>query len=160
MASQAHLGPSWRHLGPILAPSSAILPQFWASRACPKLAKIGQDSLQDFSCQDRFQNLLNPLQTSIFIISGPILGHIFNNFPKTFWKDSVSNFKASHKISLGTSSDAGGGGTRPQGVFDRVGKLELAGLDTKFTHARPGGRRISSALRAPSRQRAEPAARN
>ena len=28
-----------RHLGPILAPSSAILPPFWASRACPKSAK-------------------------------------------------------------------------------------------------------------------------
>ena len=40
-----HLRPSWRHLGPILAPSSAILPPFWASRACPKLAQIGQDSL-------------------------------------------------------------------------------------------------------------------
>ena len=45
--AKPHLGPSWRHLGPILAPSSAILPQFWASRACPKLAKIGQDSFQD-----------------------------------------------------------------------------------------------------------------
>ena len=42
-----HLVPCWRHLGPILAPSSAILPPFWASRACPKSAKIGQDSLLD-----------------------------------------------------------------------------------------------------------------
>ena len=40
-----HLGPSWPHLGPILALSSAILPPFWASPACPKSAKIRQDSL-------------------------------------------------------------------------------------------------------------------
>ena len=32
--SGAQLGPSWRHLGSILAPSSAILPPFSASRAC------------------------------------------------------------------------------------------------------------------------------
>ena len=44
--SGAQLGPSWRHLGSILAPSSAILPPFWPPRACPKSAKIGQDSLQ------------------------------------------------------------------------------------------------------------------
>ena len=42
---EPHLGPSWRHLGPLLPPSSAILPPFWASRACPKSAKICQDSL-------------------------------------------------------------------------------------------------------------------
>ena len=40
-----HLGPSWRQLGRILAPSSVILLPFWASRACPKSAQIGQDSL-------------------------------------------------------------------------------------------------------------------
>ena len=40
------LGPSWRHLGPILPPSSPILLPFWAPRACPKSAKICQDSLQ------------------------------------------------------------------------------------------------------------------
>ena len=40
-----HLGPSWRQLGRILAPSSVILLPFWASRACPKSAKIAQDSL-------------------------------------------------------------------------------------------------------------------
>ena len=42
---EPHPGPSWRHLGPLLPPSSAILPPFWASRACPKSAKICQDSL-------------------------------------------------------------------------------------------------------------------
>ena len=41
------LGPSWLHLGPILPPSSPILVPFWASRACPKSAKICQDSPQD-----------------------------------------------------------------------------------------------------------------
>ena len=40
------LGPSWRHLGPIMPPSSPILLPFWAARACPKSAKICQDSLQ------------------------------------------------------------------------------------------------------------------
>ena len=45
--AKLHLGQSWRHLGAILAPSSPILPPFWASRACPKLAKICQDCLQD-----------------------------------------------------------------------------------------------------------------
>ena len=41
------LGPSWLHLGPILPPSSPILLPFWAPRACPKSAKICQDSLLD-----------------------------------------------------------------------------------------------------------------
>ena len=40
-----HLRPSWRHLCSILAPSWAILPPAWASSACPKSAKSGQDSL-------------------------------------------------------------------------------------------------------------------
>ena len=40
------LGPSWRHLGPMLPPSSPILLPFCAPRACPKSAKICQDSLQ------------------------------------------------------------------------------------------------------------------
>ena len=40
------LGPSWRQLGPIMPPSSPILLPFWAPRACPKSAKICQDSLQ------------------------------------------------------------------------------------------------------------------
>ena len=46
------------------------------------------------------------------MVSGTIFGHIF------FWKDPVSNLKASLKISLRISSEAGGGGTRPQGVFN------------------------------------------
>ena len=41
-----HLRPSWRHVSSILAPSSPILLPFWAARACPKSAKICQDSLQ------------------------------------------------------------------------------------------------------------------
>ena len=113
--SWAILAPSWPHLGAKFGHLAAIL-------GIPRLSKIGQNRPRQpasrFSCQDRFQDLPDPLQTSIFTVFGPILGHTFNNFLKTFWKDSVSNFKASHKISLGISSEAGGGGTRPQGVFD------------------------------------------
>ena len=119
MASQAPswaiLARSWPHLGAKFGHLAAIL-------GIPRLSKICQNRTRQpasrFSCQDRFQDLPDPLQTSIFTVFGPILGHTFNNFLKTFWKDLVSNFKASHKISLGISSEAGGGGTRPQGVFD------------------------------------------
>ena len=59
--AQPHLRPSWRQLGPILAPSSATLPPFWASRACPKFAKIGQDSLRvDFHAKIASKNSQTP----------------------------------------------------------------------------------------------------
>ena len=109
-----HLKPSWRHLGAKFGHLAAIL-------GIPRLSKIGQHRPRQpprrFSCQGRFQNLPDPLQISIFIVFGTILGHMFANFLKTFSNDSVSNLKASHKMSLGISLEAGGGGTRPQGVF-------------------------------------------
>ena len=119
MVSQAPfcaiLASSWPHLGAKLRHLAAILGIPRLSKICPNRPR--QPAIR-FSRQDRFQDLPDPLQTLIFTVFGPILGHTFNNYPKTFWKDSVSNFKASHKISLGISSEAGGGGTRPQGVFD------------------------------------------
>ena len=119
MASQAPswaiLAPSWPHVGAKFGHLAAIL-------GIPRLSKIGQNRPRQpprrFSCQGGPQDLPDPLQTSIFMVFGTIFGHIFDNFLKTFWKDSVSNFKASLKISLRISSEAGGGGTRPQGVFD------------------------------------------
>ena len=79
-------------------------PHLAAILAIPRLSKICQNRPRQlprrFSCQGRFQDLPDPLQTSIFMVFGTIFKHIFVNFLKTFCEDSVSNSNASLKISL------------------------------------------------------------
>ena len=85
----ATLAPSWRQVRPSCRHFGHPAPVQNRPRQPPR----------QFSCQDLFQDLPDPLPTSIFMVSGSIFGHILSNFLKTFNKDSVINLKASPKIS-------------------------------------------------------------
>ena len=118
------LAPSWLQLGPILA-------QFGEISADPSPAKIDQNLpgqlLRDFSPPGRPQELPDPLQTSIFSSFWDHFKDVFVNFSEHLFIDSalkVYNFFNTFSliffgsVPLESSRREGGGGTRPQGVFD------------------------------------------
>ena len=125
--SWPQLGGSWRHLGSKLAPSWPISARFWSIRARPKLTKIGQDSFWDIFClKVAPKSSQTPSRPWFFKFSGPFFkgfrqffGTPFDRFcfkVYSFSKHLFFNFlweRASRKVPKG-----GGGGTRPQGVFD------------------------------------------
>ena len=126
----AILAPNWRILAPSWLQLGPILTQFGEILADPSPAKIDQNLrgqlLRDFSPPGRPQELPDPLQTSIFqvfwtifLTFSSIFKHLFidfaikvHNFFNTF---SLIFFGS---VPLESSRREGGGGTRPQGVFD------------------------------------------
>ena len=115
---------SWLQLAPILRHLVEILLD-------PSPAKIDQNQprqlLKDFWCQGRPQDLPDPLQTSIFKDFGMHFSIFLVNFSKDSFIDSAFDFNAVLKdfssnlfcsTLLERSRREGGGGTRPQGVFD------------------------------------------
>ena len=119
----AVFGPSWRHLGSNLAPTLANLAPFWASRGRPKSAKT---AISRFFVPRWPPRAPRPLRTSIFVkFGGPFL-IFFYDFSKDSFTTSVFNLKAfgrflrdfSLELFSRRSRREGGGGTRPQGVFD------------------------------------------
>ena len=128
----AILAPTWRLLAPSWLQVGPILPHLGESLVDPSPAKIDQNQnqprqlLRDFLSQGRPQELPDPLQTSIFQVFRSIFQMVFVNFSEHLFMDSALKFTAfkhlffnflwersSRKVPKG-----GGGGTRPQGVFD------------------------------------------
>ena len=127
----AILAPTWRILAPSWLQLGSNLAQFGEILADPSPAKIDQNLpgqlLRDFSPPGRPQELPDPLQTSIFQVFGTIFKTFSLIFQNTFFIDSalkVYNFFNTFSliffasVTLESSRREGGGGTRPQGVFD------------------------------------------
>ena len=124
------LAPTWGLLAPSWLQVGAILPHLGEILVDPSPAKIDQNRprqlLRHFLSQGRPQELPDPLQTSIFQVFRSLFkgfrqffGTPFDRFRfkvYSFSKHLFFNFlweRASRKVPKG-----GGGGTRPQGVFD------------------------------------------
>ena len=129
--SWPQLGSSWRHLGSKLAPSCPMWTRFWSIRARPKLTKISQDSFWEIFClkvaPKSSQTPSRPPPDLDFSSFQVHFSKVFVNFSKHLFIDSalkVYSFLNTFSliffgsVPLESSRREGGGGTRPQGVFD------------------------------------------
>ena len=105
------------HLGAILAPSwRQVCHHFWHPAPVPNRPKSAKTISWRFFFPRLPPRPPRPLPDLDFHVFWDHFWTCVCQF--SFWKDSVSNFAASRKFPLGSSSEAGGGGSRPQGVFD------------------------------------------